>query len=256
MFMSYRNYQTWKDTLQESLDLSIVIPAYNEAERILPTLGAMAVVISGLGYTWEIIVSDDGSKDNTVQLVEELGWKNLRVIKHANTGKGGAVKRGVLASRGNYILFADADNSTPVEELPKLMSKLHEGFDLAIGSRAANGAKEENKNILRHLISWGLRTVAGLLSGVRVKDTQCGFKLFSRDAAQELFQRQQMLGFSFDLELLYLANKLGYKVIEVPVHWFDAPGSKVDSLRDSIRFFRDIFAVKKLDQQGVYERTI
>jgi dolichyl-phosphate beta-glucosyltransferase len=254
--MSYRNYQTWKDTFHKSLDLSIVIPAYNEAERILPTLGAMAVVISGLGYTWEIIVSDDGSKDNTVQLVEELGWKNLRVIKHANTGKGGAVKRGVMAAGGNAILFADADNSTPVEELPKLMSQLHQGYDLAIGSRAADGAQEENKNVFRHLVSWGLRTVAGMLSGVRVKDTQCGFKLFTREAAQELFQRQQMLGFSFDLELLYLANKLGYKVIEVPVHWFDAPGSKVDSLRDSIRFFRDIFAVKKLDQQGVYERTL
>ena len=251
--MSYANYQRWKQTHSERVDLSIVIPAYNEAERILPTLGAVAVVVSGLGYSWEMVVSDDGSSDDTAELVQGLGWSNLRVVTHANTGKGGAVKRGVMASRGERILFADADNSTPIEELPRMMAKLDEGFDVAVGSRAADGAKEENKSALRHLVSWGLRAVARYLSGVRVKDTQCGFKLFFRDAAQDLFGRQQMLGFSFDLELLYLANKLGYRVAEVPVHWFDAPGSKVDSVRDSIRFFRDIFTLRRLERLGMYE---
>jgi dolichyl-phosphate beta-glucosyltransferase len=216
----------------------------------------MAVVVSGLGYSWEIIVSDDGSKDETVALAESLGWKNLRVIKHANTGKGGAVKRGVLAARGEMILFADADNSTPIEELPKIVNKLNCGFDVVVGSRAAEGAKEENKSVLRHLVSSSLRSVAGLLSGIKVKDTQCGFKLFTREAAMKLFAFQKMQGFSFDLELLYLANKFGFKVAEEPVHWFDAPGSKVDSVRDSIRFFKDIFKVKRLDRQGVYERTV
>lgn len=252
--MSYASYQTWKTTLSDSVDLSIVVPAYNEAERILPTLGAIAVVVSGLGYSWEMIVSDDGSSDNTVELVRSLNWSNLRVVTHANTGKGGAVKRGVLAARGRRVLFADADNSTPIEELPRMMAQLDEGFDVAVGSRAADGAKEENKSALRHLVSWGLRAVAGSLSGVRVKDTQCGFKLFSQGAARDLFGLQQMLGFSFDLELLYLATKLGYRVAEVPVHWFDAPGSKVDSVRDSLRFFRDIFAVRALHRRGAYGR--
>ena len=210
------------------------------------------MIVSGLGYTWEMVVSDDGSSDDTAQLVQSLGWANLRVVTHANTGKGGAVKRGVMASRGERILFADADNSTPIEELPRMMARLDEGFDVAVGSRAADGAKEENKSALRHLVSWGLRTVAGYLSGVRVKDTQCGFKLFTREAAEDLFGRQQMLGFSFDLELLYLANKLGYRVVEVPVHWFDAPGSKVDSVRDSVRFFRDIFTLRRLERLGTY----
>lgn len=250
--MSYGKYKTWIETPSIAPHLSVVIPAYNEAERILPTLGAMAVVVSGFAYDWELIVSDDGSSDDTADLVEQLGWVNLRVIRHANTGKGGAVKRGVLAAKGERILFADADNSTPIEELPRMMAKLDEGFDVTVGSRAAEGAVEENKSPLRHMVSGALRGVVGKLSGVTIKDTQCGFKLFSREAAQQLFYRQQMLGFSFDLELLYIANKLGLSVAELPVHWFDAPGSKVNSFQDSIQFIKDIMAVRRLDRQGAY----
>jgi dolichyl-phosphate beta-glucosyltransferase len=252
--MSYKEFELWCTTPQSRPYLSVIIPTYNEAERILPTLAATAVVVSGFGYPWELIVSDDGSSDETVALVEDLNWSNLRSLRHANTGKGGAVKRGVHAARGENILFADADNSTPIEELYRLSTKLQEGYDVVIGSRAAEGASEENKNRLRHLASKCLRTVAGQLSGVEVKDTQCGFKLFSRHAAQELFKRQKMLGFSFDLELLYLANKLGYRVAEVPVRWFDAPGSKVSTLRDSLRFIRDILMVRRLDHRGAYSR--
>ncbi|MCA9837258.1 MAG: glycosyltransferase family 2 protein [Trueperaceae bacterium] len=250
--MSYANFERWRDVKLDKIELSIVIPAYNEEIRILPTLAAMGAFVSSYMPNWEVIVSDDGSKDTTAALVKDLGWKNLKLIEHANTGKGGAVKRGVMAAEGDYILFADADNSTPIEELMRMMEKLHEGADIAVGSRAAEGAIEENKSFFRHLVSWGLRTVAGWLSGVKVKDTQCGFKLFKRDVAQDLFGKQQMEGFSFDLELLYLANKLGYKVAEVPVRWFDAPGSKVNSVKDSIRFLKDIFAVRKLDRQGAY----
>lgn len=250
--MSYADYQTWKTCAAPRPYLSVVIPAYNEAERILPTLGAVAVVVSSFGYDWELIVSDDGSEDDTAELVESLAWANLRVIRHANTGKGGAVKRGVLAALGERILFADADNSTPIEELPRMMVELDKGFAVTVGSRAAKGAVEENKSPLRHAVSGALRLVAGRLSGVQVKDTQCGFKLFSREAALLLFREQKMLGFSFDLELLYLANKYGLRVSEVPVHWFDAPGSKVNSLKDSVQFFKDILAVRKLDAQGQY----
>jgi len=250
--MSYHDFERWKETPAPSIDLSIVIPAYNEAERILPTLGAMAVVVSSFTQNWEMIVSDDGSSDDTAELIEALEWANLTVVRHANTGKGGAVKRGVMAATGKAILFADADNSTPIEELPRMLAKLEAGFDVVVGSRIAEGAVVENKTWWRHLLSWGLRNVIGLLSGVYVKDTQCGFKLFSTKAARELFSRQQILGFSFDLELLYLANKLGFEVAEVPVHWFDAPGSKVDSVKDSIQFIRDIFTVKRLESQGAY----
>ncbi|PYE49897.1 dolichyl-phosphate beta-glucosyltransferase [Deinococcus yavapaiensis] len=250
--MAYSDFLTWRDNDLDPVDLSIVIPTYNESERILPTLGAMAVIVSGLGYRWELIVSDDGSKDGTADLVESLGWKNLLVVRHANTGKGGAVRRGVLAARGGRVLFADADNSTPIEELPRLMQQLDAGYDLAVGSRVGEGASEENKSAARKLVSGSLRLVTRVLSGVTVRDTQCGFKLFG-PRSRRLFELQKMQGFSFDLELLYLAHKLGLRVAEVPVRWFDAPGSKVNSVQDSVKFLKDIFAVRRLDQQGAYE---
>lgn len=254
--MSYSDFQTWKETEHRHFDLSIVIPAYNESERILPTLGAMAVHVSGMGLKWELILSDDGSKDQTADLVEGLGWKNLRVLRHPNTGKGGAVSRGVKAARGDMVLFADADNSTPIEELPRLIQKIKDGYDVAIGSRAADGAQVENKSALRSMVSSGLRMLVGALSGVRFKDTQCGFKLFSKKSAQVLFGEQKMQGFSFDLEILYLAVKYHFKVAEVPVQWFDAPGSKVDPLKDSVKFMKDILTIRKLDQQGQYKKEI
>ena len=253
--MSYADFLLWRDAPASDITLSVVVPTYNEAERILPTLAAIAVSVSGLGLPWELIVSDDGSQDGTPDLLAALSWPNLRVLRHPNTGKGGAVWRGVTAARGGRVLFADADNSTPIEELPRLLAQLDAGYDVVVGSRAAAGATETNKSALRRLLSGGLRLTARVLSGVTVQDTQCGFKLFGSQAVRELFSRQQMQGFSFDLELLYLAHKLGLRVAEVPVHWFDAPGSKVDSLRDSLRFVRDIVAVRRLDQRGAYQRS-
>jgi dolichyl-phosphate beta-glucosyltransferase len=252
--MSYLDFQEWNTHPSPKPTLSIVIPAYNEAKRILPTLAAMAISVSSLTLNWELIVSDDGSRDETVALVESLGWQNLRVLCHANTGKGGAVKRGVLAARGEMILFADADNSTPIEEVARLMAELGRGHAIAIGSRAAEGAVEENKSRLRHLVSSLLRGVVRVVSGVQVKDTQCGFKLFSRQAALELFSKQQVSGFSFDLELLYLARKFNLKVAEVPVRWYDAPGSKVNPVSDSLKFLCDLVRIRRDDLLGVYNR--
>ena len=253
--MSYSKFQSWRQEPAINVALSVVVPTYNEAERILPTLAAIAVAVSGMGLEWELIVSDDGSRDGTPDLIEALGWQNLTVLRHANTGKGGAVLRGVNAACGQRVLFSDADNSTPIEELPRLQACLDAGYDVAVGSRVAPGASEENKSRLRKLVSLGLRVTTRRLSGVTLQDTQCGFKLFSARAVHELFSRQQMQGFSFDLELLYLASKLGLKVVEVPVRWFDAPGSKVSSVRDSLRFLRDIYAVRRLDRLGSYNRS-
>jgi dolichyl-phosphate beta-glucosyltransferase len=254
--MSYQVFEKWRDRHEARPALSIIIPTYNEAERILPTLGAMAVNVSALGYAWELIVSDDGSKDGTPDLVESLGWRNLRVLRHANTGKGGAVKRGMIAASGERILFCDADNSTPVEELVRLMLKLDEGFDVAIGSRAAAGATEQNKSLLRKLVSDTLRAIVRVGSGIGVRDTQCGFKLFTRKAAIKLFGLQIMSGFSFDLEILYLAHKFSFSVTEVPVEWFDAPGSKVNPVKDSLRFLRDLVQIRRNDRSGVYGKVI
>lgn len=256
--MTYTNYADWKITpIDGQPYLSIVIPAYNEAVRIVPTIGAIASHVSSLGFPWELIIADDGSKDQTVALVEELGMANLHVLRApANGGKGSAVRRGMLAARGQYVLFDDADNSTPIEEIEKLLRKLDgEGYDVAVGSRAADGAEEAHRSPLRRILSGGLRWIVKHIFHIGVRDTQCGFKLFSRDAAQRLYSAQTIDGFSFDLEILYLAAKLGYRIAEVPVVWIDAPGSKVDTTKEVQRFLRDLLKIKWNDLRGTYAHS-
>jgi len=256
--MSYPNYERWKSTpIEKEPYLSIVIPAYNEEIRIVPTIGAIASYVSDLGFPWELIVSDDGSKDKTAKLAEELGFANLRVLKAPqNEGKGSAVRRGMLAARGKYVLFDDADNSTPIEEVNKLLHKLDkEGYDIAIGSRAAEGAQEAKKSLLRHILSGGLRWIVHNIFRIGVKDTQCGFKMFTRESVHRICSAQTILGFSFDLEILYLASKFGYKIAEVPVTWIDAPGSKLDTRKEAQRFLRDLLKIKFNDLRGVYKEA-
>jgi dolichyl-phosphate beta-glucosyltransferase len=253
--MSYRDFIKWRDTRKNLPVLSIVVPTYNEAIRILPTLGSIAVVVSSFQPSWELIVSDDGSRDETVELVKNLKWANLRVVEHANTGKGGAVRRGMLAASGEYLLFTDADNSTPIEELPRFLAAL-ETAEVVIGSRGAAGAVEENKSLLRTVASRGLRGLTKLMLGLPIHDTQCGFKLLRRETAMHLCAMQQMQGFSFDLEWLYLARKLGRQVHELPVKWFDAPGSKVQGLRDGVRFVRDMVQILQNDLFGRYRMEV
>jgi glycosyltransferase involved in cell wall biosynthesis len=255
--MPYAAYERWKTTpVTGTPFLSVVIPAYNEEERIVPTIGAIASHLSNLGIAWELLVADDGSSDHTVELVETLELANLRLLKaEQNGGKGSAVQRGMLAARGSYVLFVDADNSTPIEELEHLLRKLIvEGYDIAIGSRAAAGAQETHRTLLRRVVSGGLRRMVGTVLGSPVRDTQCGFKLFTRAAARHLFGAQTIRGFSFDLEILYLAAKFGYRVAEVPVSWVDAPGSKVRPLKEARRFLRDLAHIRLNDLRGAYKQ--
>lgn len=257
--MPYDNYEQWKSTpIGQEPFLSVVIPAYNEEIRIIPTIGAIASYISDLGFPWELIVADDGSKDSTVALVEELGLANLRVLKAAkNGGKGSAVQRGMLNAGGKYVLFADADNSTPIEEITKFIDKVDkEGYDVAVGSRAVEGAEETQKSPLRHLLSNGLRMIVRYILRIKVSDTQCGFKLYTQQAAKRLHSAQTITGFSFDLEILYLAFKVGYRVVEVPVSWVDAPGSKVDTRKEVQRFVRDIGKIELNELRGVYNQRL
>ena len=257
--MAYTDYIQWKTTLlTETPLLSVVIPAYNEADRIIPTIGAIASYLCDQVIPWELIIVDDGSTDKTVDLIVGLGMTNLRLLRAAhNEGKGSAVRRGMLAARGKYLLFADADNSTPIEELDKLLVVLTDGdCQVAVGSRAVAGASEQHKQLLRRIVSGCLRLVVRHLLHLPVIDTQCGFKLFSRQAAKFLYARQLLTGFSFDLELLYLATKFGYPVAEVPVTWIDAPGSKVDTVKEIRRFLRDVVVIRLNDWRGMYESTV
>lgn len=256
--MTYTNYLRWKTTpIAQAPYLSIVIPVYNEEVRIVPTIGAIASYMSWLDLPWELIIVDDGSKDQTAALVDSLEMANLRLLRApTNGGKGSAVQRGMLAARGHYILFDDADNSTPIEELVKLLAKLKDdGYDIAIGSRSAYGAAEAHRTPLRRFLSGGLRWIVRHIFRIGVRDTQCGFKLFTREAAQRLHAAQTITGFSFDLEILYLAAKLGYRVAEVPVTWIDAPGSKVDTTKEVQRFLRDLLKIKWNDLRGMYARA-
>jgi dolichyl-phosphate beta-glucosyltransferase len=253
--MPYENYAKWKSIpIDTQPRLSIVIPAYNEQERIVATIGAIASHVSDLGFPWEMFIADDSSRDDTVNIVTALGLVNLVVLKAPkNGGKGSAVQRGMLAARGKFVLFADADNSTPIEEVSKLLQKLEgEGYDVAIGSRAADGAEEGKKSFFRKVLSGGLRWIVKNIFRIGVKDTQCGFKMYTHEAAQKLHTKQTIMGFSFDLEILYLAAKYGYKIAEVPVSWIDAPGSKVDTRKEVQRFLRDLLKIKANDLRGVY----
>jgi len=160
----------------------------------------------------------------------------------------------MAAARGQYILFADADNSTPIEEIVGLIAKVEdEGFDIVAGSRAADGAEEANKSMLRRMMSGGLRWLVQKTLRIGVLDTQCGFKLYTRDAADKLILAQTIMGFSFDLEHLYLARKYGLSVAEVPVQWVDAPGSKVDTRKEAQRFLKSLLTIKLNDWRGIYE---
>jgi dolichyl-phosphate beta-glucosyltransferase len=255
----YDNYQKWKTTpVSIQPDVSIIVPAYNETERLIPTIGAIASEMSDLGLEWEMIIADDGSTDDTAAIAESLELVNLRVLRApTNGGKGSAVRRGMAAARGQNILFADADNSTPIEEFAKLLAKINdEGYDVAIGSRALSGGSEANKSPVRRLLSNGLRWMVQHVVGIQVRDSQCGFKLYTREAADKLILAQTIMGFSFDLEHLYLAQKYDLNIAEVPVQWIDAPGSKVDTRKEVQRFVRDLVKIKLNDWRGNYELSI
>ena len=248
-------YRRWASTrIDGPPKYSVVIPTYNEEWRIVPTIGAIATHMCTLGEPWELLIADDGSTDTTVELVTDLNLANLHIIPaEANAGKGDAVRRGVLSAEGEIILFADADQSTPIEQFERLADELRSGADVVVGSRAADGAEVTNKSIVRKIFSGGLRFVVMGVFRIPVADTQCGFKMFSKDAAHMLFERQLIDDFSFDLEVLYLSRKFGLTTVEVPVEWIDAPGSKVNPTKVAIEFLRDLVLIKRNDLRGQYD---
>lgn len=254
---AYRAYRDWvTEPIAAAPAVSVVIPAYNEEWRILPTIGAIATHMSARGEPWELIIADDGSTDTTISLVRDLRFANLRLlVADRNGGKGSAVRRGVQAARGELVLFADADQSTPIEQYDRLAQLIGEGYDVVVGSRSAAGAQVSGKSLTRRILSSGLHTVVSRGFHISVADTQCGFKLFTQEAARTLFSAQLVDGFSFDLEVLYLAHRRGYRVAEVPVEWIDAPGSTVDAAKVSLQFLRDLARIRLNDARGRYARV-
>ena len=225
--------------------LSVVIPAYNEARRLPPTLVQIRSYLRSVGLQHELLVVDDGSRDDTVARVRALD-KAVQIIElRPNRGKGYAVRRGMLAARGQRILFTDADLSTPIEELELLNGALDRGAEVALGSRAVKRElimlrQPWHREQMGKLFNLCVQLIA--VSGVR--DTQCGFKLFTRQAAMDIFSRSNMDRFAFDVELVALAKLLGYPVAEVPVRWFNSADSRVNVLADPLQMYFDLWRIR------------
>lgn len=238
-------------------DLSVIFPAYNEEDRLERTLRDAAEYFRGRRLDVELIVVDDGSRDGTSHLVRRLSreFAELRLIRlPANRGKGYAVRSGVVNARGRRILFADADGATPMPEIERLEARLDQGGDVAIGSRALAGDNTRvQARFYRRIIGRTFHFLVELLTVRGFQDTQCGFKLFRAAAAQDLFSRMRMDGFSFDVEVLLMARRGGYTVAEVPVNWEHQPGSRVNLATDSLAMARDLFIIRSHLMRGRYD---
>ncbi len=230
-----------------NIKLTVVIPAYNEENRIGGTLSLIHEYLSKQDYSYEIIVVDDGSNDGTIQAVEKIGNDRLKILKNEkNKGKGYSIKRGMLEAIGDYVLFSDADLSTPIEELEKFWKYLDEGYDIVIGSRALKeSVLEVRQPFYRELMGRIFNFIVRHILNFKLRDTQCGFKIFKRDVANKIFSIQKIEGWSFDVEILYIATKLNYRIKEVPVRWINSPLTKVNPFKDAINMFIDITKLRK-----------
>ena len=233
--------------------LSIVIPAFNEEGRIIRTLEKTVSYLEKQGYESEVIVVSDGSTDGTMRAVlKMIGDSSVRVRVfeyHPNRGKGYAVRFGMLQGTGSIIMFMDADYAVPISDLERGIRIIESGCDLAIGSRAVDGSRvTARQNIFRELSARFYTLVQNSYLGISYPDTQCGFKLFRRQAARELFGRQRLESVIFDPEILWLARKLGFRAAEFPVHWQHVANSRIqyDTIGKSIFVFRELFRIKRL----------
>ncbi|RLC39308.1 MAG: hypothetical protein DRH33_03200 [Candidatus Nealsonbacteria bacterium] len=212
--------------------LSVIIPAYNEERRLPRTLREINKYLSQQSYDWEIIVVNGGSTDRTPDVVREMMGeiRNLKLIEQKGKGKGDAVKTGMLEGKGDYRLFTDADNSTSIDQIEKMWSWFEKGYDVVIGSRDIKGAVLDPPQpwYRRVILGKSFRFLTHLICGTwEILDSQCGFKMFSKKAAEDIFPKIEILGFAFDVEVLVIAKKLGYKIKEIPVYWRNDLGSKV-----------------------------
>ena len=249
-----------------TMEISIIIPAYNEEKRIQKTLERIFSYMKEKKHDFEIIVVDDGSKDKTVELVELFRKKNskgkkkadknrIKILKNIkNKGKGHSVKRGMLAGEKKWLLFSDADLSTPIEEIEKF-EKYIDQYSIIIASRNLKESQIKIKQPkLRSTLGKIFPFVVNLFTIRGIKDTQCGFKLFRKDVAEKIFPLQTSKRFAFDVEVLFIAKKHGYKIKEIPVIWINALGSKVDPIKDSISMFFDLIRFRFNSIMGRYNK--
>ena len=238
--------------------LSIIIPAYNESERLPSTLKEIDKYLRNQNYGYEIIVSDDGSKDDTVQKTKEMmsSIPHLKVIDNKqNHGKGYVVRKGMLSAQGDYRIFDDADNSTSINQIEKMWPEFEKGYDVVIGSRIIKGAViPVRQSLARRFVARIFYSLSHIICGLwHIHDTQCGFKAFTSKAAQDIFSRTKIDRFAFDVETLVIAKKLGYKIKEIPVTWIEKSGGKV-KFKSVFNMFKDLIRIRMNLIKGYYNK--
>ena len=239
---------------------SIVIPAYNESARLGATLEKVLAYVRQQGWDAEVIVVNDGSRDNTAEIVRAFAEKNpiVRLVENpGNRGKGYSVRNGILSSRGDIVVFSDADLSSPIEEMPKLLEALAAGADVAIGSRWLRAELQTQRQSLhRQLFGRIFNGLNRIILGLPFKDTQCGFKAFTQRAAQMILPLQHIERWGFDPEILFLARKFGLRVDEVPVRWGHSGGTRINPLMDGARMFQEMLRIRWNDMNGKYDGAV
>jgi dolichyl-phosphate beta-glucosyltransferase len=254
--MTLQKSLTGHDSSDGTPFLSLVIPAYNEEKRLKRSLVEIRKYLDLKKYDSEIIIVDDGSKDRTVEVASECldGNDKHRILRlDRNRGKGHAVKKGMLEAKGCYAVFMDADLSTPIEELDKLMAAFDDGIDVVIGTRKNKCANVQKRQpYFRELLGKGFTLLSNMLVVGGISDFTCGFKGFRNAAGRAIFKRQSIDNWSFDAEILFLARKLGYGIKEVPVTWYDAEGTKVRLYRDIVGSLKGMFQIRINYLLGVY----
>jgi dolichyl-phosphate beta-glucosyltransferase len=235
--------------------LSIVLPAYNEERRLPRTLEQIFSFLKEQTYHAEVLIVENGSTDRTYAIAREYAEKhpNLHVIREVQPGKGNAVRRGMLSAQGTYRFMCDADLSMPIRELGKFIPDSPGDFDIAIASREVKGAVRYHEPYYRHLGGRLVNLAIRMLILPGLHDTQCGFKNFRGDVAADLFRYQTIPGWSFDIELLFIARKRGYRIREVPIHWYFDADTKLRAVKDAILILRDIFCIHIKNIRGRYD---
>jgi glycosyltransferase involved in cell wall biosynthesis len=245
------------DARFNDMTYSIVIPAYNESQRLAATLEKVLAYVRLQAWDAEVIVVNDGSRDNTAEIVREFAAKDpiVRLVENpGNRGKGYSVRNGILSSRGDVVIFSDADLSSPIEEMPKLLQALAGGADVAIGSRWLRAELQTQRQSLhRQLFGRIFNLLLRMTLGLQFKDTQCGFKAFTRRAAQSIFPLEKIERWGFDPEILFLARKFGFRTEEVPVLWGHSGGTRIHPLIDGAKMFQEMLRIRWYDLTGKYD---
>ncbi|RMG95604.1 MAG: glycosyltransferase family 2 protein [Chloroflexi bacterium] len=233
----------------------MIIPAYNEGRRLPKTLPGVVTFVQAQSYTTEVIIVNNNSSDNTRAIADEFAaqYPFIRVMDEPTQGKGAAVRTGMLAATGEYLFIADADFSMPVEEVNKFLPPNLSDYDVAIGSREAPGAKRFNEPHYRHLMGRVFNFYVKVLAVPGFQDTQCGFKCFRREVARDLFSTQIIDGFAFDVEVLFIALRRGYRIVEVPINWYHRTNSRVNPIRDTFNMIREVLRIRWNGWNGRYD---